>query len=190
MSRDGPREVLNLRRQRPQGQGRGAAPVGAPGAGTSGVTPVSPQGPPEKRTRRESADGDRSADKQPIDVEDEPEGRREEQSAEGVEGTWVHPWELPWTPEFRHYSSRLITHADTIKNLGVAYGMLQGCILPRDAQAVDGVTEDLTGEIAQALFTGPRGRERRAEEGAGRERRRPEAGAGDLRALSVGLLKV
>ncbi|KAI8550659.1 hypothetical protein RHMOL_Rhmol06G0124600 [Rhododendron molle] len=31
--------------------------------------------------------------------------------------------------------------------------MLQGCILPRDVQVVEGLTENLTAEIAQSLFT-------------------------------------
>lgn len=46
-----------------------------------------------------------------------------------------------------------IHHADSVSNLDVAFGMLQGCVIPRDAQAVEGLTEDLTDEIAQALFS-------------------------------------
>jgi hypothetical protein len=59
---------------------------------------------------------------------------------------------MPWAPEVRHYSGRLIHHADSAANIGVAFGLLRSAILPRDAAKVEGVTEDLTGEIAQALL--------------------------------------
>lgn len=152
MSDPAAREVLNLRRRMPRGRG---SVTSAPGAGTSGVIPVSPQEPPAKRTRREGEGSARGKEKETSRITEE-EGRVEEQdqeSSERIEGTWVHPRDAPWAPEFCHYAGRQIHHADSVSNLGTAFGMLHGCILPRDAKAVQGLTEDITAEIAQALFT-------------------------------------
>lgn len=61
---------------------------------------------------------------------------------------------IPLAPEVFHYAGRLIHHADSAStNIGTAFGLLQSCILPRDARVVKGCTEDLNGEIAQALLS-------------------------------------
>ncbi|KAI8549136.1 hypothetical protein RHMOL_Rhmol06G0003100 [Rhododendron molle] len=149
MAGPGTREVQNLRHQRSRGRGMGAVHASTPGAGTSRVTPASPQGSLEKRARHEEGGGDRSKEKELIIIEEEQEGGGVERPTDGEEGSWVHPRELPWALEFRHYAGRVISHADSVKNLSLAYGMLQGYILPRDAQAIDGLTEDLTTEIPE-----------------------------------------
>lgn len=78
----------------------------APGAGTSRTAVASPQEPPEKRARHEEGDGGRGKEKETILVEEEQEEGREEQPRGGEKGSWVHPRELPWAPEFRHYTGR------------------------------------------------------------------------------------
>ncbi|KAI8567496.1 hypothetical protein RHMOL_Rhmol02G0126900 [Rhododendron molle] len=148
MAGPGTREVLNLKRQRPR-QG-----YCLQYAGTSRVTPVSPREPPKKKARHEEGDGGRGMEYETILIEDEePKGECREETGGGEGGTWVHPKDLPWALEFCHYAGHLIHHADSICNLSVAFGMLWGCIFPWDAKAVQGLTEDITGEIAQALFT-------------------------------------
>lgn len=148
------REVLNLRRRRPAGRGAGG-PAGASGAGPSGVTPASPEERPEKRTRHEEAEGTQARDKDPIVIEEE-DGDDQGGSADGA-GTDTEvrasARETPWAPEVRHYTGRLIHHADSaVSNIGTAFGLMRSCVLPRDAKSISGRTEDLTGEIAQALI--------------------------------------
>lgn len=87
-----------------------------------------------------------------VDEDIVPEAATEEERAELETRTQAR--NAPWAPEVRHYSGRLIHHADcAAANIGTAYGLLRSAILPKDAAKVNGVTEDLTGEIAQALLS-------------------------------------
>lgn len=117
------------------------------------MSPASPHEPPEKRTQYEDGGDAQGKDKETIEITKEEERGGEQEDAGEEGGRWVHPRELPWAAEFRHYTGRQIHHVDSVKNLGVAFGMLRGSILPKDAQVVQGLTEDITTEIAQALFT-------------------------------------
>jgi hypothetical protein len=152
MAGSGVRVVQNLRR-RPRNPNAGVV-IGSPGAGTSRTASASPQGPPEKRARPNEGDGGRGTGADPIAIPEEGEERLAEAEEEGTHAeTFVLASEVPWAPEVRHYSGRLIHHADSAaNNIGTAFGLLRSVILPKDAAKVEGVTEDLTGEIAQALL--------------------------------------
>lgn len=148
MTGRGERVVPNLRRQRPRGRGT-SSPFVTPGAGSLRAASISPEGPPEKRTRHEEGDSSRGKEKDTILIEEEEERGGETGGEEADAETRVPSREVPWAPEFRHYVERLIHHADSAStNIGTAFGVLRSSILPRDARAVKGSTKDLTGEIA------------------------------------------
>lgn len=127
--------------------------IGSPGAGTSRASSGSPQGPPQKRARPDVA-GPQGERVETLVINEGEEDREAETGGEGTDAeTWVPARDVPWAPEVRHYAGRLITCADSAAtNIGTAYGLLQSAILPRDARAVKGLTEDLCGEAAQALL--------------------------------------
>lgn len=123
------------------------------GAGSSRVTPVSPKGPPKKRAQHEEGDTSRGKDKETILIKEEEE-RGGKTSGDGIDTeTRVPAREVPWAPEVCHYVGRLIHHADNASsNIETAFGLLRSYILPRDARAVKGYADHLTGEIAQVLL--------------------------------------
>lgn len=127
--------------------------TGTPEAGSSRVVPVSPRGPVEKRARPNEDMGTRGGEPETILINEEEE-RKAGTGGEGTNAeTRVLAREMPWALEVRHYTGRMIHHADcAATNIGTAYGLLRSTILPRDAKTVSGCTEDLTGEIAQALL--------------------------------------
>lgn len=128
--------------------------IGSPGAGSSRPASVSPQGPSEKRARPNEDGSGRGGGTETV-VLDEEVAWEAGTGDEGTDGeTRVPAREVPWAPEVRHYTGRLIHHADSAAgNLGTAFGLLRSTILPKDARTIKGRTEDLTGEIAQALLS-------------------------------------
>ncbi|KAI8549142.1 hypothetical protein RHMOL_Rhmol06G0003700 [Rhododendron molle] len=85
------------------------------------AAPHHQSGPPEKRARHKEGGSNRRKEKEPIIIEEEQEGGGVERPTDGEDGSWFHPRELPRALEFGHYASRVISHADSIKNLSVAY---------------------------------------------------------------------
>ncbi|KAI8542848.1 hypothetical protein RHMOL_Rhmol08G0171500 [Rhododendron molle] len=124
------------------------------GAKSSRITPTSPEEPADKRAQHEVGDSNRGRDKETIVIPKEEEEQGGETSGAKTDvKTKAHRSDVLWAPEFRHYAGRLIHHADSaFHNIGIAFGVLQSCILSRDARVVKGCTEDLVGEIAQSLL--------------------------------------
>lgn len=140
-------------RRRPRGRGVGSSPK-VPGAESLRVASFSPEGPPEKRARHEEGDSSRGKKKEMIAIPKEEE-ERGGKIGEGETDVETRAWanEVPWAPVFCHYARCLIHHTDSASsNIGTTFRVLRSCILPRDARAVKGCTEDLTGEIAQTLL--------------------------------------
>ncbi|KAI8550601.1 hypothetical protein RHMOL_Rhmol06G0120000 [Rhododendron molle] len=142
------RVVQNLRHQRPRGRGAGAA------AGTLGTAPVSPAGHLEKRARPNEDASTWGGEPETILINEEEEKWRAGTRGEGTDAeTRVLAREVPWAPEVRHYAGSMIHHVNcAATNIGTAFGLLRLTILPQDGKTVNGCTEDLTGEIAQALL--------------------------------------
>lgn len=130
------------------------SPPGTTSARSLRITLTSPEEPTEKRARHEVGDINRGRDKETIVIlqEEEKQGSETGMGETDVE-TRAPASEDVWAAEFRHYTGRLIHHADSAShNIETALGVLRSCILPRDAKAVSGCTKGLVREIAQSLL--------------------------------------
>lgn len=114
---------------------------------TSNTAAISLEEPSKKRTRIKAGDTNWGKEKETIEIRDEEEEKDEgsvgkESKAESM----AQARDVPWALEFRHYSGRLIHHADSAsRNIGTAYGLLHSFVLPRDAKQITRSTKDLGG---------------------------------------------
>lgn len=85
----------------------------------------------------------------PIDLELEELRQEETREERNLQATVSGP--KLWAPKFRHFGGRVTTKADCAsRTSGVAFGLLRGICIPKEASLVPQLTFDILGELGQA----------------------------------------